>query len=536
MNDNRPCIQDVLPSECTSCSICQRNCSCGTILYIGYDFVDNHAHHIGHSAWDLLVRQAADISGVAAQGRGLFTEVGSEMLSPPVSPGKCEEACKGGGFVPLSSGVPIPPRVVRPLAVSGPPSRPAQPPTQAPSPFGPIPPVSAPGYPQPAPGYPQPAPGYLQPAPGYPQPAPGYSQPAPGYSQPAPGYSQPYPPPPWTAQQYPLQPQYAGQPPANGFGQVQPNQPWNFQPPQYPVGPPAPAVRGFGQNQPYQPVAPGQSPPAPHPSSQPYPAINQASNGYPLVPQQQPQPQGFTISHPDGRTWKSKQDTLRLNSGSTIRIKIYAGPEVYNAQAGRVALFVNGDRNLAVRHMGFVLYTHQFEKQNFDFAWRLVKSGSGIQLFNDYSNGHWVGYDPKLDVILLVGPDDRRRVTWTFDPFPSMQYVQISQETIRNTVVSRYYEKCNPNELPADTQFTVCMFRSDVGLSSIPNIQAADQGSSRLHYVGKGKVPSINFDSFEQFRTVVSGIPSADYAWAISGQLKIQNAGTYTLCISSDDG
>jgi hypothetical protein len=509
MDDNQPCIQDVLPSECTSCSICQRNCSCGTILYLGYDFVDNHAHHIGHSVWDSLIRKAADTSGIATQGRGLFTEVGSDTLSAPVDSGKCQAACKDGGFVPLSSGVPIPPRVTRP--VSGPPSRPAQAPTQAPAPFRPIPPVSAPGYPQPAPVYPQ-----------------------------------PYPPQPWAAQPYPAQPQpspnaisYPVQPSTNGIGQVQPYQPWNLRPPEYPVGPPAPAVNGYGQIQPYQAYPPAVAPAplqqAPRPSSQPYPPINQASNGYPLIPQQ-PQQRGFTISHPDGRTWKNKADTLRLNSGSTIRIEIYAGSDVYNSQAGRVALFENGDRNRAVRHMGFVLYTHKFEKNNFDFAWRLVKSGSGIQLFNDYGNGHWVGYDSKLDVILLVQPDDARRVTWTFDPFPSMQYVKIPQETTSDTVVSRYYSKCNPNELPADTQFTVCMFRSDVGLTSIPNIPAADQGNNRLHYVGRGKAPSINFNSFEQFRSVVSGIPSADYAWAISGQLMITNAGSYTLCITSDDG
>jgi hypothetical protein len=511
MGDNRPCIQDVLPSECTSCSICERKCSCGTILYIGYDFVDDHSHHIGHSAWDLLVRQTADISGVAAQGRGLFTEVGSDILSPQVDSGNCQVACKDGGFVPLSSGVPIPPRVARPSAVAGPPSRSTQAPAQAPAPFRPIPPVSAPGYSQPASGYPQPYP---------PQPwPPGYSQPAPGYSQPPPGYSQQYPPQPWPAQPYQAQPQpspnampYPVQSPANGFGQVQPYQS-------------------------YPPIASAPSQQAPQPPRQPYSPINEASNGYPLIPRQQPRQQGFTISHPDGRTWKSKADTLRLNSGSTIRIEIYAGSDVYNAQAGRVALFENGDRNRAVRHMGFVLYTHKFEANNFDFAWRLVKSGSGIQLFNDYDKGHWVGYDSQLDVIRLVRPDDPRRVTWTFDPFPSMQYVQIPQETIRNTVVSRrYYKKCNPNELPPETQFTVCMFRSDVGLSSTPDIPAADQGSSRLHYVGQGKAASINFNSFEQFRTVVSGIPRADYAWAISGQLKIGNPGSYTLCITSDDG
>jgi hypothetical protein len=39
-----------------------------------------------------------------------------------------------------------------------------------------------------------------------------------------------------------------------------------------------------------------------------------------------------------------------------------------------------------------------------------------------------------------------------------------------------------------------------------------------------------------QIRSIVSGIPDANYAWAIYGQLKIGIAGRYNLCITSDDG
>ena len=86
------------------------------------------------------------------------------------------------------------------------------------------------------------------------------------------------------------------------------------------------------------------------------------------------------------------------------------------------------------------------------------------------------------------------------------------------------------------TEFTVCIFRSEVGLSRIPIINMADLGNSRLHYVGKGLLPTVNVQNLDQFRAAVPTTPSADYAWAIYGQLKIGAAGRYSLCITSDDG
>lgn len=101
---------------------------------------------------------------------------------------------------------------------------------------------------------------------------------------------------------------------------------------------------------------------------------------------------------------------------------------------------------------------------------------------------------------------------------------------------SLYFGQCDPTAQAESTSFTLCMFRSDVGLGSIPRIGQADSGNSRLHFIGKGRLEVVNLNSLEQFRSAVPGVPGADYAWAIYGQLKIGTAGSYKLCITSDDG
>lgn len=239
---------------------------------------------------------------------------------------------------------------------------------------------------------------------------------------------------------------------------------------------------------------------------------------------------GFRIVAADGRSWKAAGNTLRLKSGTAIRLEIYSGADVYKSGSGRVGLFVNGDRNKAVRHMGYVMYTHPFQANNFDFAWRLVKEGGGYQIYNDYGGGHWVGYDAGRDTIQLVGPNDPRRVTWTIDPSPPSQYVKV------RSPLSRYYPNCDPNSQSDPSQFTICMFRSRSGLGSIPAINKAGRGSSNLEFVGKGRLPVVDINNLGQFRAAVPGTPGANYAWAIYGQLRIGTAGRYLLCITSDDG
>ena len=222
-----------------------------------------------------------------------------------------------------------------------------------------------------------------------------------------------------------------------------------------------------------------------------------------------------------------------------MNLRIYAGTDVYHSANGRVALFQNGDRNLAVRHMGFVLYTHTFQANNFDFAWKLYETDDGIQIFNDYGGGHWIGYDAGRDVILIVPPSDPRRVTWRFSPNPPRRYLERrGKPTPRiEPSVSRYFGRCDPTrKRKGSRKFSICVFRSDVGLNRIPAINLADSGGSRLHFVGKGALKVVNLHNLGQFRRAVPNTPSENYAWAIYGRLRIRKAGSYTLCITSDDG
>ena len=104
------------------------------------------------------------------------------------------------------------------------------------------------------------------------------------------------------------------------------------------------------------------------------------------------------------------------------------------------------------------------------------------------------------------------------------------------TTPSKYYPKCDPKADGDATGFTVCIFRSEVGLTSIPAIGNADTGINRLYYVGKGVTQFVDFRDYNQIQRVVPNIPDTHYAWAIYGTLQITNAGSYTLCITSDDG
>ena len=101
---------------------------------------------------------------------------------------------------------------------------------------------------------------------------------------------------------------------------------------------------------------------------------------------------------------------------------------------------------------------------------------------------------------------------------------------------SRYFEQCDPSAQQDPSQFTVCMFRSSVGLGSIPRISQADSGSGPLSFVGKGRLSVINVHDIGPFRAAVPRTPDWNYAWAIYGQLMIGSAGRYKLCITSDDG
>ena len=101
---------------------------------------------------------------------------------------------------------------------------------------------------------------------------------------------------------------------------------------------------------------------------------------------------------------------------------------------------------------------------------------------------------------------------------------------------SRYYAQCDPSTQSDPSRFTMCMFRSEIGLVSIPKLGEADSGANRLYFEGKGYLPVVDLHSSRSFKQYISATPDSNYAWAIFGRLEIGTAGTYSLCISSDDG
>ena len=99
-----------------------------------------------------------------------------------------------------------------------------------------------------------------------------------------------------------------------------------------------------------------------------------------------------------------------------------------------------------------------------------------------------------------------------------------------------YPDQCSPTAVTDLSSFAMCVFRSEVGLSSIPRMRSADNGKSRLYFVGRSAVPVVDMHDLKAFRSYVPATPSSNYAWAILGQAKITAAGAYKFCISSDDG
>lgn len=146
-----------------------------------------------------------------------------------------------------------------------------------------------------------------------------------------------------------------------------------------------------------------------------------------------------------------------------------------------------------------------------------LSSGSHIVYIEGFQGGGGVGM-----IATYSGPD-------TGDEKVLMRSGAIASN-------GRYYAQCDPSAQSDASQFTICMFRSDGGLGSIPKLGDADKGVNKLYFVGKGKLPVVDMHDVLGFRDYVPNTPNANYAWAIYGQLKIGAEGMYSLCISSDDG
>ncbi len=97
-----------------------------------------------------------------------------------------------------------------------------------------------------------------------------------------------------------------------------------------------------------------------------------------------------------------------------------------------------------------------------------------------------------------------------------------------DSVANQYYSKCVSSTDGVQSQFTICLFRSELGLGQIPSISQADTGRNRLLSV-------VQLDNLEQIRNIVPNTPDVNYAWAIYGQPVLRTKGSYNLYITSED-
>jgi hypothetical protein len=103
-------------------------------------------------------------------------------------------------------------------------------------------------------------------------------------------------------------------------------------------------------------------------------------------------------------------------------------------------------------------------------------------------------------------------------------------------VPSPFFPSCAPPAAGGGAgSFDLCVFRSERGLDHTPRI-GDDVAAGRLQFVGRGRMPAVDIQRLETFREYVPQTPGANYAWAIYGVLQIAVPGSYTLCITSDDG
>lgn len=138
----------------------------------------------------------------------------------------------------------------------------------------------------------------------------------------------------------------------------------------------------------------------------------------------------FTIN---GRPWKNENGVIRLNRGVDITFDIVRRNDLYKSNEGYIALKQSGTQNY-LRHSGLVSQLSPFTPNNGDFAWKLVPSGAGFMLKNEFGIMPWqwlgygnasrsstLGYDANSDTILLrsfMSPG--QFVAWTITPRPTI--------------------------------------------------------------------------------------------------------------------
>ena len=130
----------------------------------------------------------------------------------------------------------------------------------------------------------------------------------------------------------------------------------------------------------------------------------------------------LTIAHPDGRVLKRDNAAIRLDTGSDVKFAITQPSSVRNVAYNRVAFSTGVDQ--FVRHLDYSVVTAAYAAGNVDFAWRFIRNDStGLwDLYNDFSSGHWLGYDAAADQLRIVSESDTRRVSWNITPEPMYRY------------------------------------------------------------------------------------------------------------------
>ena len=139
------------------------------------------------------------------------------------------------------------------------------------------------------------------------------------------------------------------------------------------------------------------------------------------APRVQNDPPKYIASDATGRQWRLSSDNrIRLNSGTVIEVDLIARPDVPRANEGRVAVFIDGNPEKAIRNSLLTILVASFQPNNADFAWFPIRgSNNTVVLYNNYDGGYVIGYDSGSDSLVLVRVNDSRSVNWKVTPYPS---------------------------------------------------------------------------------------------------------------------
>ena len=97
--------------------------------------------------------------------------------------------------------------------------------------------------------------------------------------------------------------------------------------------------------------------------------------------------------------WKVSEDgTIKQKTGKNISFTKYYGTDVHSFNEGRIGLFVQKNREMALGHSDGVLRIQPF-KSSSNFAWQIIYIDNLITLFND---DKYVGYDAQKDLFVLT--------------------------------------------------------------------------------------------------------------------------------------